>query len=110
MTVLQALTILEAATLEWKKRNINTPEVSDALDLLEPYVWPKWLVLQFRMALCRGGDGECDLEDQQELLRATFPGMFVCTMSMAKAAIHKYLFVRKVTVDDEIDLVQTKLT
>ena len=27
------------------------------------------------MALCRGGDGGCDLEDQQELLRATFPGI-----------------------------------
>ncbi len=30
MTALQALAILEGATLEWKKRNINTPEVSDA--------------------------------------------------------------------------------
>ena len=27
------------------------------------------------MALCRGGDGEFALEGQQELLRATFPGI-----------------------------------
>lgn len=31
MTVLQALAILEAAVLESKKRDINTPEVREAL-------------------------------------------------------------------------------
>jgi hypothetical protein len=36
MTVLEALAILEAATLECKKRNVNTPELKEALDLLEP--------------------------------------------------------------------------
>jgi hypothetical protein len=36
MTALQALAILEAAVLECKKRNINTPEVREALDLLGP--------------------------------------------------------------------------
>ena len=75
MTVLEALAILESAVLECKKRNVNTPEVKAALDSLERYVWPKWLIPQFRMALCRGGDGEFDLEGQQELLRATFPGI-----------------------------------
>jgi hypothetical protein len=35
MTLLEALTILEAAILECKKRDINTPEVKNALDLLE---------------------------------------------------------------------------
>jgi hypothetical protein len=33
MTVLQALAILEAATMECKQRDINTPEIRDALDL-----------------------------------------------------------------------------
>jgi hypothetical protein len=37
MTILQALAILEAALLECKKRDVNTPEVNHALDLLEPY-------------------------------------------------------------------------
>jgi hypothetical protein len=36
MTALEALAILEAAVLECKKRDINTPEVGNALDLLEP--------------------------------------------------------------------------
>ena len=48
MTILAALAILEAAVLESKKRNVNTPEVKEALDLLERYVWPKWLIPQFR--------------------------------------------------------------
>ena len=40
MNILEALAILEAATLEGKKRDIDTPEVREALDLLEPYVRP----------------------------------------------------------------------
>jgi hypothetical protein len=39
---------MEAAVLECKKRNINTPEVKDALDLLEPHIQPTWLIPQFR--------------------------------------------------------------
>jgi hypothetical protein len=54
MTVLEALAILESATLECKQRDINTPEVSEAMNLLESYIWPKWLILQFRHNL----DGE----------------------------------------------------
>src|SRR5262249_38782151 len=48
MTVLAALGILEAAALECKKRNVNTLEVKEALDLLERYIYPKWLIPQFR--------------------------------------------------------------
>jgi hypothetical protein len=44
MTVLEALAILEAAVLECKKRNVNTLEVSEALDLLEPHIQPAWLI------------------------------------------------------------------
>ena len=40
MTVVRALAILEAATLECKKRDINTPELREALDFLEPYIQP----------------------------------------------------------------------
>jgi hypothetical protein len=48
MTVLQALATLEAAVLECKERDIDTPEVKAALDLLEPYIRPAWLIPQFR--------------------------------------------------------------
>ena len=37
MRVLEALQILEAATVECKERPINTPDVRQALDLLKPY-------------------------------------------------------------------------
>jgi hypothetical protein len=33
MTALEALATLESAVLECKQRNINTPEVKEALDL-----------------------------------------------------------------------------
>jgi hypothetical protein len=48
MTVLEALAILEAAVLGCKKKNIYTPEVKNALDSLEQYIYPKWLIPQFR--------------------------------------------------------------
>ena len=34
--------------LECKKRTVNTPEVTEALDFLEPYIRPTWLIPQFR--------------------------------------------------------------
>jgi hypothetical protein len=40
MTVLQALAILEAAVLECKHRNIDTPELREALNFLEPHIQP----------------------------------------------------------------------
>ena len=78
MTIFQALGILEAATLECKKNDINTPEVREALDLLEHLVRPKWLIPQFRNNLECNGRREVDLEDQQQVLRATFPGIRDC--------------------------------
>ncbi len=38
MTALEALATLESAVLDCKKTNVNTPEVREALDLLEPYI------------------------------------------------------------------------
>jgi hypothetical protein len=74
MTVLEALAILEAAVLESKKRNIDTPEVRAALDLLEPYIRPAWLIPQYRHHVV-GHDRttQVALEGQQQVLRATFP-------------------------------------
>jgi hypothetical protein len=71
MTVSEALAILESATVECKKRDINTPEVMEALDFLEPHIRPEWLISQFRYHL----DREVDQEGQQQVLRATFPGI-----------------------------------
>jgi hypothetical protein len=73
MTVLEALAILEAAVLECKKRDVNTPEVNQTLDLLEPYIRPTWLIPQFRhhaLSELTGNPG--DQEGQQQVLRVTF--------------------------------------
>jgi hypothetical protein len=76
MTILEALATLETATLECKQRDINTPKVREALDLLEPHIEPEWLIPQFRHhALKNRTDNHVDLEGQQQVLRATFPGI-----------------------------------
>ncbi len=48
MRVLEALKVLEQATLNTKQRNIDTDEVKQALDVVRPYCSPKWLVEGFR--------------------------------------------------------------
>jgi hypothetical protein len=75
MRILEALAILESAVLECKKRTIDTPEVREALDLLEPYIQPEWLIPPFRHNI--GGEREKDYqrEAEQQVLRATFPGI-----------------------------------
>src|SRR6266436_1294851 len=75
MTVLKALAILEAALLECKQRNVDTPEVREALDFLEPHIRPTWLVPQYRHALDGHGDQEYDREAQQQVLRPSFEGI-----------------------------------
>ena len=75
MTVSEALAILESATLECQKRDINTPEVMEALNLLEPHIQPPWLIPQFRYHLDRDPSVGVDKEGQQQVLRATFRGI-----------------------------------
>jgi hypothetical protein len=87
VTILEALAILEAAVLECKKRNVDTPEVKAALDLLEPYVWPKWIVPQFQHHL--ENDEREPLENregQQQVLRRNFPRYPRCSPRVARGA------------------------
>jgi hypothetical protein len=75
MTILEAIAILEAAVLECKKRDINTPEVAAGLNLLEPYIRPTWLIPQFRHhVVSEHTDSPGDREGTQQVLRVTFPG------------------------------------
>ncbi len=75
MTVLKALAILEDAVLECKQRNVDTPEVTEALDFLEPHIRPTWLVPQYRHALDEPGDQGYEREGQQQVLRPSFEGI-----------------------------------
>jgi hypothetical protein len=62
--------------LECKKREIDTPEIREALDFLEPHIYPKWLIAQYRdHVLGHDRTSGVALEGQQPALRATFPGI-----------------------------------
>jgi hypothetical protein len=75
MTVLDALVILEAATLECKQRDAYTPEVREALDFLQQRIRLEWLIPQFRYHAQLNEKNEVDLdkEAQQQALHAIFP-------------------------------------
>ena len=48
----------------------------EALKLLEPHIQPEWLIRQFRShVLNRRNVNDVDREGQQQVLRATFPGI-----------------------------------
>jgi hypothetical protein len=72
MTVLDALAILEAATLECKQRDIYTPELREALDCLQSHIRREWLIQQFRYhaQLNERYEVDVDKEAQQQALRA----------------------------------------
>ena len=108
MTVLEALAILEAAVLECKKRDVNTPEVKEALDLLERYIYPKWVIPQFRhSALEHNGDSYAAREGQQQVLRATFPGIRKCVRELlgvrTDALARKFHETHDMAVKDELE-------
>ena len=68
MRVLEALKVLEDAVLDCQKRDIDTPEVRQALDLLEPYC-ARWQVEGFRNNLdATAGRSGTELEGQQQVL------------------------------------------
>jgi hypothetical protein len=72
MQLLEALKILEHAALECPQRSIDTPEVRDALDILEPFVVPDYLVPRFRSHLIPANRRDFYLEQQQQVLKLTF--------------------------------------
>ena len=107
MTVLEALAILEAAVLECKKKDINTPEVKNALDLLERYIYPKWIIPQFRHhALNDWTDNHVDREAQEDVLRATFAGIRDCVRVLLEVRMdtlaRRFHETKDLKISDEI--------
>jgi hypothetical protein len=106
----EALAILESATVECKKRDINTPEVRDALDLLEPHIRPEWLIPQFRYHL--DPSVEVDKEGQQQVLRATFPGIRKSVKDLLEkqmdALARQFAATHDMKVKEEIEQVATE--
>jgi hypothetical protein len=75
MTILQALKILENAVLDCKRSDVDTADVREALELLESHIRPNWLVLRFRAHIERARNADVELEEQQQVLSITFPGI-----------------------------------
>ena len=72
MTIIEAITILEIATVECRNKDVDTPAVNQALNVVEVYVSPERVIPQFRYHLQRLGNSAIDIEDQHAVLSATF--------------------------------------
>jgi hypothetical protein len=109
MTVLEALATLESATLECKQRDIDTPEVREALTLLEPHIQPEWLIPQFRYHVQRYGQQHWwELEAQQQVLCAIFPRIRESVKELIEkqmdALARNFAATHDMKVKDEINL------
>jgi len=111
MTVVHALAILEAAVLECKKRDINTAEVREALDFLEPYIQPPSLIPQYRHELHAAGD---TVMAQQQVLRASFQGIRTWVRELLRKRMNRiereFATIRDPKMKEEIDRLSGEVT
>jgi hypothetical protein len=108
--VLEALKILESATLSCKNRSIDTPEVNQALDVLEPYCRPQWEVAGFRHSLVPCGDSGNDREGQQQVLRVYFAGIHDSVRKLLSAQIGRLNYRYRKTKDEAVNAELDRLT
>ena len=113
MTVSEDLAILESATVEFNKRDIDTPEVMEALYLLEPHIRPEWLIPQFRYHLDRDPSVEVDKEGQQQVLCATFPRIRKSVKDLLEkemdALARQFAATHDIKLKEEIDRLSSEL-
>lgn len=110
MRVLEALRILEAATLNCKTCRIDTPEVNQALDVLEPHCRPEWRVEGFRHSLEPHGDSGNDREGQQQVLRVYFAGIHGSVRKLLSAQIATLSYRYRKTHDQAVKAELDRLT
>lgn len=100
MRVLEPLKILESAVRECKERSIDTPEVKEALDVLDPYSSTKRME-GFRYNLRPSvGQYGADVEGQQQVLRVYFTGIHAAIRALIKVHLAR-LVARYGKTDDE---------
>ena len=113
MRVLEALKILEDATLDCKIRDINTPEVRTALEVLQPYCRPTWRITGFHDHLKQQGEQGPDSEGQQQVLRVYFGGIYgnvrQLLSTQVKKLSYRYEKTKDVAVKRELDRLKSKL-
>ena len=111
--VLEALKILEAATIECKTRDIDTPEVREALDLLAPYCRPEWRVTGFRDHLKPHEEFGPGGEGQQQSLRVYFGGIYSNVRYLLQTQIkrlnNRYRKTKDAAVKAELDRLTAEL-
>jgi hypothetical protein len=111
--VLEALKILEDATLDCKIRDINTPEVRTALEVLQPYCRPLWRVTGFHDHLKQHGEQGPDSEGQQQVLRVYFGGIYENVRQLLSTQVKKlsyrYEKTKDVSVKRELNRLKSKL-
>src|SRR5262245_61324709 len=80
---------------------------SAARDLLERYIWPQWLIPQFRYPVENEPEPLEKREGQQQVLRATFPGIRNCVRELlgvqADALARKFHETHDMAVKDELE-------
>ena len=113
MRVLDALKILEAATIECKTRDIDTPAVREALDLLAPYCRPEWRVAGFCDHLKAQKEFGPGSEGQQQNLRDYFGGIYSNVRQLLQTQIkrleNRYRKTKDTAVKAEIDRLTAEL-
>ena len=90
------------ATLDSKLREIDTAEVREALDVLDPYCAPKWRIAGFRDHLRPCGQHGVDLEGQQQMLRVCFGGIHDNVRRLLLMQIGKLAFRYRETQHDGV--------
>jgi hypothetical protein len=108
--VLEALRILEVATVECKLRSIETPEVREALDLLDPYCRPTWYLDEFRSHLAPCCEFGPSLEGQQQNLRVNFAGIYRNVRRLLTAEVGRLRFRYNKTKDPALGAKLDRLT
>jgi hypothetical protein len=97
--ILEALKRLEAATVDCKTRDIDTPEVREALDVLAPYCQPEWKITGFREHLKPVEEFGPSREGQQQNLRVYFAGIHDSVRKLLSGQIGKFNYRYKRTKD-----------
>jgi len=98
---------VEAATLECKKRNVNTPAVKEALKFLEPHISAGMVDSTIPFSSEPRSELEVDKEGQQQVLRPTFEGIrkFVYDLvgKQMNALARKFAATQDMKVKEEIE-------
>jgi hypothetical protein len=97
--------------LESEKRDINTPEVREALDFLEPRIRPEWLIPQFRYHAGLNVKDQVDVDlvkkAQQQALLAIFPVIHESVKDLLgkqiDALVREFAATHDMKVKDEIE-------